>query len=148
MLVRPTVITFLLSLGAPLFQMPTVVTMTIASTRMHRSLVDFATSDCGLFFNIPFLAHDRCRFIVNENFQTSGLKLPNTKHVFTTPIPLNPTKLRIIFQKHMTRKMHSHGLSTITNEEMHGPQEPNRSALAEDVERGECGEQNQPHGIS
>ena len=123
MLVRPTVVAFLLSLGAPLFQMPTVVTMTIASTRMHRSLVDFATSDCALFFKYTFLAHyDGCRFIVNENFQTSGLKLPNTKQVFTMPIPLNPTKLRTIVQKHMTRKMHNQGLPTITNEEMHGPQ--------------------------
>ena len=36
-----------LSIGNPLFQfqIPTMVTMTIAATRMHRSLVDFATSD-------------------------------------------------------------------------------------------------------
>ena len=86
--------------------------------------------------------HDGCRFIVNDNFQASGLKLPNTKQVFTTPVPLNPTKLRIIFQKR------NHGLSTITNEEMHPPQEPNRSALDEDVERGERGEQNRPLSIS
>ena len=55
MLVRPTVFTYLFSIGAQLFQIPTVVTMTIAATRMHRSLVDFATSDVCAIPHMYFL---------------------------------------------------------------------------------------------
>jgi len=55
MLVRPTVVTYLLSIGAQLFQIPTIVTMTIAATRMHRSLVDFATFGACVILHVSFL---------------------------------------------------------------------------------------------
>ena len=43
MLVPANVVSYLLSIGPPKFQIPAIVTMTIAATRMHRSLVNFAT---------------------------------------------------------------------------------------------------------
>jgi len=54
--------------------------------------------------------------------------------------------VRIIFQQHPTQQMSDHGLSAITDEEMH--EEPDRLALDEDAERGDSGEQKRPLNIS
>ena len=55
MLVPANVVSYLLSIGPPKFQIPAIVTMTIAATRMHRSLVYFATSDVYDILHISFL---------------------------------------------------------------------------------------------
>ena len=57
MLVPPDIVavTYLLSLGSQQFQTPIIVTMTIAATRMHRSLVDFATSNVCVILHILFV---------------------------------------------------------------------------------------------
>jgi hypothetical protein len=54
-LVRLAFLRYFLSIGAQLFQIPTVVTMAIAATRMHRSLVDFATSNVCDILYVSFL---------------------------------------------------------------------------------------------
>jgi len=122
-----------LSIGTPLyeFQIPTMVTMTIAATWMHRSLVDFATSDmCAILHITSFPAHsDRCRFSVHQNLQTSGLRFAKTKQIRVTAIPLDPmgASASTVLQQDLTQQMSDHGLSTNTDEEVR--QEPNGSTL-------------------
>ena len=49
MLGRPAAVAYLLSLEPQQLRIPAVVTMTIAATRMHRSLVDFSNPNvCAL----------------------------------------------------------------------------------------------------
>ena len=64
MLGRPAAVAYLLSLEPQQLRIPAVVTMTIAATRMHRSLVDFSNPDvCAIlhFFFGP-AHHDQMSF--------------------------------------------------------------------------------------
>jgi hypothetical protein len=134
------------AVGLPLFQfqIPISVTMTIAATRMHRSLVNFATSDmCAPHPSPFFLAHsDRCRFSTHQNFQISGLRFAKPiKQIRAPPIasgsldPVEIVSVHTVLQQHLTPQMSDRGLSTNVDEEVH--QELNGLALDGDVERGE-----------
>ena len=39
-----------------MFQLPALVTMSIAATRMYRSLVDYAANFTDLYSDVPFLS--------------------------------------------------------------------------------------------
>jgi len=52
MLGGPAAVAYLLSLEPQKLRIPAVVTMVIAATRMHRSLVDFATPDMCAILHI------------------------------------------------------------------------------------------------
>jgi hypothetical protein len=126
-----------------MFQVPAVVTMTIAATRMHRSLVDFtceSSDGCAILHLYFFPAHyGRCRFSVEDNSQTSGLKFSKSKQTHARPVPPNPMKITVhtIFEQDLTQ-MSDHGLSIHTDEEAHKkPSGSSGSSLDEDVERGE-----------
>jgi len=86
-------------------QAPAVVTMTIAATRMHRSLVDFApgSSDvCVILHTFP-PAHDgQRRFSVRENIQTSVPEFARAKQTHSTTIPPNPmgVAVRTVFEQY------------------------------------------------
>jgi hypothetical protein len=82
--------------------------MVIAATRMHRSLVDYATGSSDLYDSLApsFLspAHfHRCIFSANESFRDSGITNVQAKGAFTTPIPLD----RMDFTVHMASEPHS-----------------------------------------
>ena len=130
---------FVQIIGIPLFSfhIPIMVTMTIAATRMHRSLVDFATSDMCAILHLFSPAHsDRCQFSAHQNFQSSGVRFAKPKQIRATPIPLDPVEISVhtILQQHLAPQMRDQGLSTNTDE-VH--QEPNGLTLGRDVERGE-----------
>jgi len=142
MLVRRTAVTYLLSFRPQQFDIPTVVTMTIAATRMHRSLVVFATPDDVCVYSLHILCpahHDQRRFSTHKNFQISGLKFAKTKQTRATPIPLNPmvTSACNVLQQNQTREMTDNGVSTNMGEDVYDSEEPNGSTLEEGIERSE-----------
>ena len=55
--------------------------MTIAATRMHRSLVDFASSDVYDLSLLSFFPaqYGLCRFRIEESLKISNLAFPDTK---------------------------------------------------------------------
>ena len=94
-----------------MFQGPAVVTMTIAATRMYRSLVDFTSGplDVCVILQLLFLSpvsvtnhHDRCHFSVQENPQINGLRSMRIEQTHPTPIALNPMKVSVppVFEQH------------------------------------------------
>ena len=136
MLGRPAAVAYLLSLEPQQLRIPAVVTMTIAATRMHRSLVDFSNPVVCAILHIFLvqLIMTKCHFSARENFQTSGPKFAKPKPVRVTPIPLE-TSTFIISQQHMTRQMNDHGWSASMDED--GYEGPNGSTLEEYIGRGE-----------
>lgn len=122
-----------------------MVTMTIAATRMHRSLVVFTCGSpdrCAILHLYCFPAqYGRCRFSVEEISQTSGLKFSKSKQTHARPIPPNPMEIAVhtLFEQDLTQ-MSDHGLSVNTDEEARkrpSGSESSGSSLDEDVERGE-----------
>ena len=94
-----------------MFQGPAVVTMTIASTRMYRSLVDFTSGppDACVILQLLFLSpvrvtayHDRCHFSAQGNPQINGLRSMRIEQTHPTPIVLNPMKISAppVFEQH------------------------------------------------
>ena len=78
-----------------MFLCPAVVIMAISATRMHRSLVDFASRPpadvCAiLHLKILLLTMANVIFSVNENFQRSGLRFMKTDQTQALQISLNP----------------------------------------------------------
>ena len=129
-------VAYLLSLGSQQFQPPTIVTLTIAATRMHRSLVEFATPDVCAILHAFFVLLMQCHFSMHVNFQISGLRFAGTNQIRATPSLPNPmeTSVCTALQQHPTRQMSDHGLSTDMDEDIY--EEPNGSTLEEDVECG------------
>src|SRR5260221_7677587 len=130
MLVRSTAqaATYLLSFRPQQVALPTLVTMTIAATRMHRSLVDYATPDvCAILhiFCVRFIMTNVV-FSTDKNFQISGLKFANPKPTRATPIPHNPIVTSVL-QQNQTREMTDNGVSRSTNMGEDVYEEPNAS---------------------
>ena len=87
--------------------------MAIAATRMHRSLVDFASR--------PF---DACAALHTKTQQTHA-----------PPTPLNPMQIAVsaVIEQHLTLQINCNDSSIITSEQTH--REQNGSRLDEDIER-------------
>jgi len=121
--VRDTAVTYLMAFRPQGFGLPTFVTMIIAATRMHRSLVVFATPDD----------------VTDKNLQISGLRFLKTKRTRAAPIPPNPmvTSVRNVSQQNQTREMIDDGVSESINmgEDVYGG--PNGSTFEEGIERSE-----------
>jgi len=105
-----------------MFQAPAVVTMTIASTRMHRSLVDSA-----------WPSH-----VVPEKppAQLSKLKFATTKQSRSTPTPASPMEITVctVFEQHLAPQSGDRESSINIFDEV--PEKRNESSLGEDLERG------------
>jgi len=91
----PPVVFIVLNLNAPfnvMFQPPAWITMVIAATRMHRSLVDFTTGSSGL---------------ANESFQNSSITNVQVKGAHTTQIPLERMDLtvHVVSEPHLARQI-------------------------------------------
>ena len=120
-----------------MLQIPAVVAMSIAATRMHRSLVDFTcgpSDGCVILHFIPSPAHNgHCQCSVHEKFQTSDLKFAKPKPPHARPIPIDPleTTVDTVSEKELSDPDSSINIDT----EVH--QKQNGSSFDEDVERGE-----------
>jgi len=105
---------------AYIFQLPAVVTMAVAATRMHRSLVHFAHG--------PSEA-------VHKNVQSTRFKFGTIKPPCTTTISLNPTEMtaRTVFEQYPTALTGDHDFSIDAAEKGH---ERPSGFFDKDVERG------------
>jgi hypothetical protein len=131
---------FLRRFATQIFQLPCVIIMAIAATRMHRSLVHFAhrPSDACVIFHrlIPHLPWP-CPSRVLENFQVTGLKLATIKPPFTTAISLKPIDItaHAVLEQHPTPLTGDHDLPFNADEDVR--EKPSGLCLDKDVERGE-----------
>jgi len=92
-----------------MFQVPAVVTMGIAATRMHRSLVCFASES----------SDNR-----HKNVQPSGLKclrLARNKQAHSTAIPTNPMEVAVcsVIEQHLTPQVIDNDWSINTDGRTH-----------------------------
>jgi len=120
----PPVVFIALNLNVPfnvMFQPPAWITMVIAATRMHRSLVDFTTGSSN---------------IANESFQDSGVTIVKAKRAPTTQIPLDrmDVTVHVVSGPHLARQMRDDDSCASMSEQAHKKQ--NGLVLENDLERG------------
>jgi hypothetical protein len=75
-----------------MFETPGLIIMTIAATRMHRSLIDFASGSSDMYDSLHFLffaQRVQCRFRTNESPQLTSLVLSKAKRTDTGPTALD-----------------------------------------------------------
>jgi len=92
-----------------------MVIMAIAATRMHRSLVEFASRPS-----------DACAILYTK-----------TKQNYAPPTPLNPMDIsvRAVIEQHLTLQIDRDDMSISTDGQTHEESEQNGSRLDEDIER-------------
>jgi hypothetical protein len=123
-----------------IFQLPAVVTMAVAATRMHRSLVHFVHGPpeaCVIFnFSASPLTMTKCLFRVHKNVRSTRffgtIKPPCT----TKTISLNSTEMtaRPVFEQYPTALTGNHDFSIDYDEKR---RERPSGFFDKDVERGE-----------
>ena len=74
--------------------------MTVAATRMHRSLIDFASGSTEVYDILHFLSFFMlsaayCRFRTHENRPLSSLVFSKTKRTDTAPTTLDQIKMTV-----------------------------------------------------
>jgi len=80
-------------LGTQIFQIPSLIIMTIVASRTHRSLAEFVTGPTHMSVNFPsFLlwTHNDCPCSVSSGFQTENPPIPKTKRNPGVQITLPP----------------------------------------------------------
>jgi hypothetical protein len=107
--------------ASQMFQVPALVTMTIAATRLHRHLVDFASRSPGetyvvLHCSVFLVHHGQCRSSGHDNHQASGLACSKTKRTSAMSIPIPVT---VDIEHHPTPHTSLSGLSMDTDSEVH-----------------------------
>jgi hypothetical protein len=112
--------------------------MTIAATRMHRSLVDFASRSTDVYdvLSVVFPAHcGQCRFSTPHNLRNNSLPTPEFKRSNATSIPMDRMEVavHVVSEQHGTPRMKDDNLSISTNEQMH--EKPNGLNRDDDVGR-------------
>ena len=119
-----------------------MIMMTIAGTRMYRSLADYSTSSTdvyALFHLLCFSAHlDRSSFTTHLDIRISGPPAQATRRINATsiPIPISQVEVStgIVSERHPTPSMGDYDSHVSTDEQMH--EKPNELGIVRDVERG------------
>ena len=115
-----------------MFQMPWLVTMSIAATRMYRSLSDFLSPDV---YDIPFLS-SLCLlyFSVHSNPHSNGRNIPVAKAVPAVPTSFTSMQVTVhtTREQYPTSQPNDYGTYTRMDGKMHGPAIDPRN----DIERG------------
>jgi hypothetical protein len=115
-----------------MFQQTSVIVMTIAGTRMYRSLADFTTSSTDVYAILHPLcspAHlGRYSFTTHLDIRTSG---PPARAI---PISQVEVATDIVSELRATPSMEDYDLHISTDEQTHD--KPNELGLVRDVERG------------
>jgi len=108
-----------------MFQAPAVITMTIASTRMYRSLTDYTSAPPAMHVDCP----------TSRPNIAAGPKQPCP----STQAPLSPMEISVctVFEQHQTPQLGCHGPPTNTCTDEGVREKPNGSCLDRDVERCE-----------
>ncbi len=88
---------------------PSLIVMIIAATRMHRSLVDFASGSTEMYDALHFLSfiltqHGLCRFSTRESRPMSDLVFSKTKRSDPAPTALDRVQVAThkAFGQHLT----------------------------------------------
>jgi len=104
-----------------IFQLPAVLTMAVAATRMHRSLVHFTHGPSDA---------------LRENFQSTGFKFTTINPPRATRIPLSPIEIttHTVSEQHPTLLTDDHDLSIDIGQDVR--LKPSGSCVDEDIERG------------
>ncbi len=81
---------------------PSLIVMIIAATRMHRSLVDFASGSTEMYDALHFLSffltqHGLCRFSTRESRPISNLVFSKTKR--SDPAPTALDRVQVVTHK-------------------------------------------------
>jgi len=122
----PPVVFIILKLNVSfdtMFQFPAYITMTIAATRLYRSLVDFNSSSTDLF-------------TTNVDIRNGGTLVPETKRINAASIPISQVEVAtdIFSERHVPLSMVDHDSHISTDEKTHD--KPEGLSLDGDVERG------------
>jgi hypothetical protein len=123
------------SLATQMFQAPAVITMTIAATRMHRSLTDYTSSpDMCAIHHFALLTLIMDYFSMRMNSPASGLNFATPKQPHATQTPLSPMEITVctVFEQHRTPRLSCHDPSINTDKAVR--EKSNASSLDEDVE--------------
>jgi len=123
----PPVVFILLDLNVPfddMFRLPAYITMTIAATRLYRSLADFTSSPNDMSLR------------TRKNLQNSNLEFQGAKHMNIAPIPIDRMEVtvHIVSEQHGTPPVMDDSSSIRAGERMH--RESNESSSDDDLERG------------
>ena len=126
-----------------MFRLPAYITMTIAATRMYRSLSDFTSitprpNDRYVILSSPRVSYSpgRCRVRERKNLQNSNTVFQVTKRMNTTSIPVDRMEVtvHIVSEQHVTPQMMNDGSSIRVGEKVH--RVANELSCDVDVERG------------
>ncbi len=99
---------------------PSLIVMIIAATRMHRSLVDFASGSTEMYDTLHFLSfflaqHGLCRFSTRESRPMSNLVFSKTKRSDPAPTALDWVEVATHkdFGQHLTGSKNDDDSSTV-----------------------------------
>ena len=121
-----------------MFQLPALVTMSIAATRMYRLLTDFVFESTDLYSDLSFLsssAHrSQCHCSVQDSLQGSGAPVPRAMQTHAVQIPLNRTEVAVdmSYLQYPTSQTSHH--SSYISTDGQGNHKPNELASDEDLE--------------
>ena len=123
------------SLATQMFQAPAVITMTIAATRMHRSLTDYTSSpDMCAIHHFALLTLIMDHLSMRMHSPASGLNFATPKQPHATQIPLSPMEITVctVFEQHRTPRLGRHDSSISTDKAVR--EKTNTLSLDQDVE--------------
>jgi hypothetical protein len=78
-----------------MFQMPSLIIMSIAATQMYRFLTDFYSSDLYGLPDLTFSAYSSNLIFSSDTFRSSGRTSSDTKRVSAGPIQLNRMQVAV-----------------------------------------------------
>jgi hypothetical protein len=103
-----------------MFQVPSLVTMAIIATRIHRSLVDFSSKSSDTYESFTSsrfpVHHDQYRFSGYDNHPASGLALFKAKW---TSVMSNPVQVTVDIEQHPAPQISLLGTSIDIDVEVH-----------------------------
>jgi hypothetical protein len=117
-----------------------VIMMTIAGTRMYRSLADFTTSSTDVYALLHLLCFpadlNRSSFTTHPDIRSSGPPAQATRRINTTSIPISQVEVStgIVSERHAMPSMGDYDSHISTDEQTH--EKPNELGIVRDVERG------------
>jgi len=122
----PPVVVIALNLNAPfnlMFQTPALITMSIAATRLYRSLSDFNNRGSSISSDYP-----------KNSFSTTE----TNPHIRVAPIPLNRMEVSVVTnsEQYPTAQTGHYGSFVITDEQLRDKDKPQGLGVEDDVESG------------
>ena len=118
-----------------MLQIPGLLTVIIAATRMYRSLADYASrlpDETHEILPLLYLSRSQC-FRAHADVQRSDIAFSNGKRTHAISIPFNRRELsvNVDIESHLTSQMNSDSCSVNTNDKR-----PNDLHLDDNVECG------------